>query len=332
MLAGLKRTLWVLAIGLAALSGFGLSYQGVATLIDQHRYPPVGQLVTVNGIHLHLVCMGESRLGRPTVVLEPGLGAPSTVWAWVQPEVAQMTRVCAYDRAGLGWSDPSSTPRDARHIAADLHALLHSAHVPGPYVLAGWSFGGLYTRVFADQYPDEVAGLVLIDSSSPDQCTSTPAGQAQCASTAQIFNMAPILARLGIMRLLAHTQPASGLPAPQSGELLAASSATKDWDTQSAEYGAWSASSAQASQAGALGDRPLVVLSATDHGTPADLEALWQEWQAGFTQLSTDSAQRVVDGATHVSLVMDEHHAQETVNAIVWVVEAVQSGQPLGED
>ena len=86
---------------------------------------------------------------------------------WIAPAVARDTRVCVYDRAGRGWSEPADTPQDGTQIATDLHTLLQRGNVPGPYVLAGHSFGGLYVLTFAARYPDEVAGMVLVDSTAP---------------------------------------------------------------------------------------------------------------------------------------------------------------------
>jgi pimeloyl-ACP methyl ester carboxylesterase len=207
--------------------------------------------------------------------------------------------------------------------------MLQNAQIPGPYVLVGWSYGGLYVRSYAHQYHDEVAGLVLLDSSSSEQCTSTPGGQAQCASFAKIYSIAPALARLGIMRVMGLFQPASGLPAPQSEELLASFSATKDWDAQSAEFLASPATKTQSLSSESLGSMPLFVLTATDHGTPPDLEQLWQDWQTGFTALSTNSVQRILPGATHSSIVFNSMDAKVTTEAILQVVEAARTGEPL---
>jgi pimeloyl-ACP methyl ester carboxylesterase len=118
----------------------------------------------VGGHRLHLYCTGT---GSPTVVLEPGHGGSSSDFGWITPAVARDTRVCVYDRAGRGWSDATDGPQDGAHIAADLHTLLERAHVPGPYVLAGHSFGDLYIQSFAAQFPDQVAGMVLLDSTAP---------------------------------------------------------------------------------------------------------------------------------------------------------------------
>src|SRR6266542_6487257 len=159
-----RRVLLVLVIALVALGGAGAIYQAVATALDQRAYPPPGQLVDVGGYKLHISCSGT---GSPTVILEAGLANPSSIWGWIQPEVAKSTRVCAYDRAGVGWSDPGPEPRDAQHIATELHCLLQNAGIPRPYILVGWSYGGLYVRMYAGTYPDEVAGMVLLDSSHP---------------------------------------------------------------------------------------------------------------------------------------------------------------------
>jgi pimeloyl-ACP methyl ester carboxylesterase len=123
-------------------------------------------MVDVGGYRLHLYCTGE---GSPTVILEAGGGNPWLSWYQVQPQVAQFTRVCSYDRAGLGWSDPSPKPRTTKVIADELHTLLHNAGITAPFVLVGHSLGGLDARMFASQYPSEAVGMVLVDSSHPDQ-------------------------------------------------------------------------------------------------------------------------------------------------------------------
>jgi hypothetical protein len=124
-------------------------------------------------------------------------------------------------------------------------------------------------------------------------------------------------------------QPASGLPAPQSEELLASFSATKDWDAQSAEFLASLATNTQALNSESLGAIPLFVLTATEHGTPADLEQLWQGWQTGFTALSTNSVQRIVNGATHGSLIFNSTDAKVSAEAVLQIVEAARTGEPL---
>jgi hypothetical protein len=161
----LTRIVFVL-LGLPIVLVFlGASYQVVASGIERLRYPPPGQLVEVGGYKLHLYCLGE---GAPTVILESANQGTVSNWVWVQTELAKTTRVCAYDRSGLGWSDLSPEPQDTRQNAQALHTLLDNAGESAPYVLVGHSLGGLYTRMFAEMYPAEVAGMVFIEGTHPD--------------------------------------------------------------------------------------------------------------------------------------------------------------------
>ena len=152
-----------------ALASVGGAYQVLGARADAKAYPMPGQLVDVGGRSLHLRCTGT---GTPTVLLQPGAGEFSSNMGWIAPAVAQQTRVCVYDRAGRGWSDPADAPQDGAALVADLHTLLARAHVAGPYVVAGHSFGGLYTLAFAARYPDEVVGMVLLDSTAPKPATN----------------------------------------------------------------------------------------------------------------------------------------------------------------
>jgi pimeloyl-ACP methyl ester carboxylesterase len=131
--------------------------------------PTPGELVDVGGRRLRINCSGVSVAGVPTVVLESGFGNSSSVWGRVQPEVAKFARVCSYDRAGLGGSEPVQTQRTVVALTEDLHALLSKAKVPGPYVLVGHSLGGILARLYASYYPAEVAGMVLVDSAHEDE-------------------------------------------------------------------------------------------------------------------------------------------------------------------
>ena len=150
------------AIFITTLGIIGAVYQSLATSRDRELYPPPGQLVDVGGYRLHVYCIGE---GSPTVVLEAGSGGKGVIaWSLVQERMAITTRVCSYDRAGLGWSDPDPTdqPRPSLRVAQSLYTLLHNAGIDGPYVLVGHSSGGLHVRSFASQYPEEVVGMVLL--------------------------------------------------------------------------------------------------------------------------------------------------------------------------
>ena len=157
---------WLLnpVLAMLALAAIGGGYETVREATDARAYPMPGRLIDVGGHRLHLHCTGS---GSPTVVLEPGAGETSSNLGWIAPAVARDTRVCVYDRAGRGWSEPADNPPDGEQIATDLHTLLQRGHIAGPYVLAGHSFGGLYALTFAARYPGEVAGMVLVDSTAP---------------------------------------------------------------------------------------------------------------------------------------------------------------------
>lgn len=148
----------------------GASYQAIETRRDARRFPEGGQLVNVGGYRLMLNCTGS---GSPTVILESGWSDVSIEWRTVQPEIAKFSRVCSYDRAGYGGSDPGPMPRTTLQIATELHTLLRKAGEMPPYVLVGSSFGGYNVRVFNGLYPDEVVGIVLADATSV--VTSKPA-------------------------------------------------------------------------------------------------------------------------------------------------------------
>lgn len=138
-----------------------LAYQKIATLIDDYRFPPIGEIVNIEKQRFHIHSSG---IGGPTVILDAGLSGTSLGWALVQEKVSLFTRVCSYDRAGYAWSETSKEKRTSEQLAKELHALLQAAHIPAPYILVGHSFGGCNVLVFADMYPDETVGVVLVDS------------------------------------------------------------------------------------------------------------------------------------------------------------------------
>ena len=279
---------WLLYPVLAALAvaAVGGGYATVRESLDARAYPMPGQLVDVGGHRLHLYCTGS---GSPTVVLEPGHGGVSSDLAWIAPAVARDSRVCVYDRAGRGWSDAADGPQDAARIAADLHTLLERAHVPGPYVLAGHSFGGLYVQSFAATYPDQVAGLVLLDSTAPKPGPALPA-------TTESYNL------LGRVSAL--------LPAVAQSYIE--------------EFVQANRSMQQAAALTNLNGKPLIVLTA-DTGNAAG----WQQKQDQMATLSTNSLHRVANATTHASLIGDEADAAAASQAIRDVIAAVRTTRPL---
>lgn len=328
-----QRVVVRLMIALAALAALGASYQVVATKLDQRTHPPPGRRVDVGGHFLHVHCVGA---GHPTVILEAALPGGSAHWGWVQPQVASVTRVCAYDRAGMGWSDAGPRPRDARQIVRELHALLEKAQIDGPYVLVGHSFGGLYARVYSATYPEAAAGVVLVDSSHPDQWTRLPAEAVAGAIPGErLLAIAPLLAGLGLTRALSFFPVDPNLPAPQQVAIKSFHATTQFVTANVGELLAIKASSAQAGTAGSLGTKPLIVVTAAHSFTelPTELATrtgqVWVELQKELASLSSNALHRVADGATHTSLVFRLSDARWTIEAILQVVKAVRTQQPL---
>ena len=220
-----RRWLLYPVLAMLALASIGGGYETVREAADAKAYPMPGQLIDVGGHSLHLNCTGS---GSPTVVLEPGAGEMSSNLGWITPAVARDTRVCVYDRAGRGWSEPADTPQDGAQIATDLHTLLQRGNVPGPYVLAGHSFGGLYVLTFAARYPDEVAGMVLVDSTAPasaaNPAATSPGDGGSYDVMGRVSALVSTSARLGLGRLYGQLDYGS-LP-PRSRDEARASAAT----------------------------------------------------------------------------------------------------------
>jgi pimeloyl-ACP methyl ester carboxylesterase len=194
----LTFVLLVLAVVLLVALG-GAAWQAAESAADTSRFPPPGRLVNLGlGRRLHVRCTGH---GEPAVILESGIAASSLSWALVQPRVAEFTQVCSYDRAGLGWSDAGGSPVTAADHAAALHALLDAMKLPPPYVLAGHSYGGFVNRLFAERYPHEVAGIVLVDPIAPAEW-ATPSGAEARRLRGGVFlsRVGSVLARLGVVR------------------------------------------------------------------------------------------------------------------------------------
>ena len=312
---------WLLNPVLAVLVLLALG--GAYEAIGRATEPAVamrGELVDVGPYRLHLECTGT---GGPTVILEPGGGASAATLGWIAPEVARHTSVCVYDRAGKGWSDAAQTAPDGAQIAADLHTLLERAQVPGPYVLAGHSFGGLYVMRYAAQYPDEVAGMVLIDSTAPNSNPVPPTTDGSDSLLKHVSALLSTTARLGLGRLIAGASP-SDLPPSYQDEANASAATAKEMAAFIDEYAVAGRSASEAGALTTLGAKPLIVLTADQGNAPG-----WTDHQDAMATLSTNSRHEVVPGSTHQSLTDNAAHAAVVSDAIVDVVEAIRTGLPL---
>ncbi len=316
--------LWF-AGAIAVLAAAGATYQVIGTGNDERAFPPPGKLIDVGGYRLHLHCVGD---GSPTVILDAMGDGTSVNWAWVQPEVARKTRTCAYDRAGRGWSEASSKPRDAVNIAAELHTLLANAHIDPPYVMVGHSYGGFITREYAADFPGDVAGAVIIDGGQPDIRSEryTEEGRKEGAADDFLMSIGPVLARLGVFRLMGGAP--EGLPAQERAAYAAHYASSRLWDSMYEEQlKMLLITDQQVRRTGDMGERPLMIVNASK---PDDeTRRVYDDMQIELLALSTNSARHVVQGATHGSLVFDQHHASETSTQILRVVDAVRTGSRL---
>jgi pimeloyl-ACP methyl ester carboxylesterase len=315
------------ALGVAVLAGVGSLFQAVSGRRDQRRFPPVGIRVDLGGCGVNWREVGR---GAPAVILDAGLGCGVLDWSLVQPSVARITRVCSYDRPGLGWSDAGPEGHTGMDNVDRLHALLAKVGVPPPFVLVGHSFGGIDVQLFAARYPEEVAGMVLVDSS--DVMPGMP----------HIPRVAPVLLRtlglLGGIRLgcLGRMPPPLS---PKDGwlgaERASIYSGTRHLNAAAAELAALPESLAQAREAyWSLGHKPLVVLShGVDMRLPlisrakgAAMEGAWQGLQMDLAGHSMDSSWVIAVRSGHF---IPLEQPELVVEAIDRVVGAVRERRPL---
>jgi pimeloyl-ACP methyl ester carboxylesterase len=290
------RRILLLLLLLVVAAG-GSLYENISEARDRRFNPMPGQLVNVNGRKMHIDCIGT---GSPTVILDSGLGDGFLSWSKVQPEIASFTRVCSYDRAGVGYSDPSSEARTSKVIAQELHALLQAAGIGPPYVMVGHSMGGYNVRAYTSAYRSEIVGMVLVDSSHPDQENRFPP---------ELKNMEGSWRREA--QFVAYSMP-FGIPrllglCESNVQERAANCNGHSAREQFAEFMAFPESAAQTSQSGSLADMPLVVLShdpdkpSTD--LPADLAKsvndVWEKMQEELAHLSTRGTQIVAKNSSH---------------------------------
>lgn len=260
-----------------------------------NNYPAPGRMVDVGGFDMHIQCMGQ---GSPTVILEAASNEFSVQWASVQPRVAMYSRVCTYDRAGLGWSARGSKPRTSAHMVKELHTLLQNANEPGPYVMVGHSFGGLNSRLYSHQYPDEVKGMVLVDSAHEDQHQKIPELQDVGKKMVLLFKVMQVAHEIGALAVSPEAIPDNGLKGDALDQYRAIL-ATKDYfKTAEEEAKALSDSLNELKQADLsnLGDMPLVVVSRgmvapllgmSDAELPA-YESKWKNLQRQLVDLSSN--------------------------------------------
>ena len=308
---------------LAVFAGF--LYQNISEVRNRRFNPMPGKLVDVGGYKLHIYCVGQ---GTPTVILDSGLGDSFISWRKVQPEIAKFTRVCSYDRAGLGYSDPSPHSRTSKIIAQELHTLLrsYSIDIMDPIVLVGHSAGGYNVRLFANLYRKQVAGMVLVDASHPDQETRFPAAlndmQKSWLREAEFFEFTM---PLGMPRLMGFCDPDPEIRAAECNFHTARETV--------AEMKAFAESAAQTAATGTLGDIPLAVLSHDPDKPSSDLPAdlakptndAWEKMQEELAHLSTRGTQVIAKNSAHY---IQLDRPTMVIDAVRRVVDEVRNAPP----
>jgi pimeloyl-ACP methyl ester carboxylesterase len=299
-------------IVLAAVAG--ATYQSLATRQDLASTPPPGQLVDIGGHRLHLWCTGA---GAPTVVLETGLGGTSADWGYVQPEVARFTRVCSYDRAGMGYSDPGPSPRTARRIATELAELLDRGGIEEPVVLAAASSGGFNVRVFASDHPDRVAGLVLVDPSHEDQAHEVP----------RLARFVPLLSSLGVLRGLGVSfGPSVESLAPSVRQFAAATSfRAAGYQAAADEIIHIRESAAEVRRSRRQLTVPVLVVTG---GRGAD--ATWQALQRDQVRLSEHGCHIIAEQSGHVVVIDQPQIVAAAVRTVVETARGRNDVPPCG--
>ena len=308
-------TYWVWSAGvlagglvLAALIAVaGATYQIIGERGDRKRYPPPGDLVDVGGRRLHLYCAG--RVHGPTVVIDAGSGNDSTLWGGIVAQVASFARACAYDRAGLGWSDPAPLPMTFNDRANDLHSVLSGAGLTGPLILVGHSYGAYIVRAFAKSHPDRVAGIVLVDAAE-EGYGFDPWGLRHAAEVRAREHRVGWAARLGLLRFCvtlfpAHFDPVKGVPPDARDEMRALYLRSSRHFASADEMAAYEAvppAMRGPGGLGLLGDLPLMVVSrgSRDPATGSPIQPEWLAAQDRLLALSTKSVHVVADQSGHM--------------------------------
>lgn len=304
----------------------GMIYENISEARDRRFNPEDGRRYDVGEFKMHMDCKGE---GSPTVILESGLGDTYVSWRKVQPQIAKFTRVCSYDRAGLGYSDSSSQPRTSKVIAGELHTLLKAAGIAPPYVLVGHSMGGFDVRLYASLYPSEVTGMVLVDASHPDQDNRFPSELKNMeGSWMREAEFLEYTTPLGVPRLI-------GL-CDQDPVQRAAECNFHSAREGVAELKSFAESAAQTAATGSLGDLPLAVLSHDPDKPSADIPAdlakptneAWEKMQEELAHLSTRGTHEIAKNSSHYIQIDRPDLVIDAVRSVVEQARAAQQSAP----
>ena len=289
---------------------FGFAYQTTREDADRVAYPAPGEFYEIDGLNLHLDCRGQ---GTPTVVLEAGLTSGSFSWTLVHDAMAEKTRVCAYDRPGMDWSDPIGRVADATEVSDRLFNLLEAAEINGSKILLGMSAGGVYVREYYKNHPDDIVGMVFVDSSHEQQEDRLPEFEGSGVFEAMMM-ACRALQPVGIIRmfdLLDQFVDEYDLDKNTRNALLANMNQSHTCSSMNWESESFSAEISDESPPAPLGDLPLVVLSQGEEPRAypefgLTLEQaiaqrkVWNVLQQELTDLSSNSQRFIAKESGHV--------------------------------
>jgi pimeloyl-ACP methyl ester carboxylesterase len=322
----LRRAAFILLVLIVSLAAIGVLYENISEARDRRFNPMEGILVDVAGGKMHIDCVGNASAASPTVILDSGLGDSYISWRKVQPQIAKFVRVCSYDRSGIGYSDPSLAPRTSQVIAEELHGLLQAAAIAPPYILVGHSMGGYDVRVYASLYRSDVAGMVLVDASHPDQDSRLPPELKDMdGSWMREAEFLEYSMPFGVPRLFGMCD--------DSVVQRAAECNFQSARVNVEEMKSFLTSAAETAATGPLGDIPLAVLSHDPDklllempaGLAKSTNEAWEKMQEELAKLSTHGTQTIAKGSSHYIQLDRPDVVIEGVRSVVDQVRAVQA-------
>ena len=310
------RTAFRAAGALVILGGGGVAVHAILTRREKKLLRPPGRMIEVHGHMMHLLATGA---GSPTVVLETGTAGYSGIWERVQHEIEKHTRVVSYDRAGLGFSEKASSPRDAISIARELDELLSRAGENPPYILVGHSFGGLLVMEYAHLYPEKTAGIVLADPHHPDQIKRSYELRKSTENFRRFFHAAAAASHFGIMRVAdLLSSMTEGLSQNERTRARMFFVSNRHLKNSARELDTLSETTEQARSIKDFGAIPLLILSA------AEPQEAWvtefQNLHLEMARLSTRGSHRIVPGAEHLNIITRRESAEHVSRAILELV------------
>ncbi|MCF6327118.1 MAG: alpha/beta hydrolase [Devosiaceae bacterium] len=293
---------FVIILFLIPVAGF--TYQLIGQYLDEQKFPPPGDMISIGDYSLHLNCQGNSEV---TVIMEAGAGGDSLTWSSVQPNLSQTMRVCTYDRAGMGWSEAGPAPRSADLIVSDLNKMLANASISGPMIFVGHSFGGLVAQYYARAFPERVVGMVLVDSVHPDFIASLPqSAKKQRESQLSLLKFGGLLTRFGVARALNVVSFPSEMPEEIRRNVRALAMRPLAASTIYAETVAFEKGVEEMEKLPQLSaDLPIAVISRyfdksnPSHQDNVEVDRLWSDLQAELAKLNDNTEQYFSKSSDH---------------------------------